>query len=531
MRRAVVVMFSACLLLCMSLPAEAKEAPPAPRPLWGDLAPGPHAVGYQVLYRFDTSRTWATTRPYGKSFTADPSGRPMRISVWYPAAARATGRKLRFEDYFRGGSAPKGFPDVETLLAERDGASHQRGFRDAYAALAATPTAAIANAPAAPGHFPLVLTTGGQGALLTTNATLAEYLASHGYVVATVFTLGPSSDEPSLGLTPAEVAITVRDYEFTWSVVRALPNVDPSRLAMVGHSMGGSAAVLFAMQNANVAAVVGLDGTYGFPHPPADPGILSVTEGYHHAPRKMRAAILDLRRKQPWIDLSAVRSYHHSDRYLVTLSQMFHSSFTEGSLHQRFSGEFPANPEGTTPRSSGEGFTWTCALIEAFLDLQLNADASGLTRMKAVVEGNPRATFAYEPARAARPPPSVVLEQVEARGLDAVIASVEQLRRELPDEPVVEEAVFVALGYSLLGQGKADRAILAFQLAMYFHPTSANAADSLGDGYSAAGRKDDARKAFERAIQLVPTDPALGSAEAKSGLLEESTRKLKALTP
>ncbi|MCE9670560.1 tetratricopeptide repeat protein [Myxococcus stipitatus] len=523
-------MSSVCLLLAVGWPAAAKEAPETSRPLWGDLAPGPHAVGYQVLHRFDTSRTWAATHPYGKDFTPDLSGRPMRISVWYPAA-RATGRKLRFEDYFRAGTAPKGFAAIEALLAERDGGTHERNFRATYPALAATPVGAVANAPAAPGRFPLVLTTGGQGAMLTTNATLAEYLASHGYVVATVFTLGPSSDEPSLGLSPAEVDITVRDFEFTWSVVRALPNVDPSRVAMVGHSLGGSAALLFAMRNTNVSAVVGLDGTYGFPHPPADPGILSVTQGYHHAPRKLRAALLDLRRQQPYIDLSAVHSYKHSDRYLVTLTQMFHTSFTEGTLHQRFSPEFPANPEGTTPRSSGEGFTWSCALIEAFLDLQLRADASGLTRMKEAVARNPRATFAHEPALPARPPPAVVLDQVEARGLDAVIATVEQLRRELPEEPVVEESVFVALGYSLLGQGKPARAIPAFQLAAHFHPASANAYDSLGDGYSAADRKEEARKAYERAIQLIPNDPALATAESKAGLLSESTRKLKALTP
>ncbi|MBU8899589.1 dienelactone hydrolase family protein [Corallococcus sp. M34] len=531
MTRASVVAFSVCVVLGVGLPTAAKEAPPAPSPLWGDLRPGPHAVGYQVLYRFDTSRAWATTRPYGKGFTADTQGRPMRISVWYPAA-RSLGHPLRFEDYFRGGSgsAPKSFANIEALLAERDGGVYRQSQAESYPALAATPVNASANAPVAAGRFPLVLTTGGQGAMLTTNATLAEYLASHGYVVATVLTLGPSSDEPILGLTPAEVDITVRDFEFATSVVSALPNVDPTRLAMVGHSMGGSAAVLFAMQNPNVSAVVGLDGTYGFPHPPADPGILSVTQGYRHAPRRMQAALLDLRRQQPWIDLSAVRSYRHSDRYLVTLTQMFHSSFINGNLHQRFTKEFPTNPGGTTPTSSGEGFTWSCRLIEAFLDLQLKADATGLTRMNEFVAHNPRATLAHEPALPARPPPTVVLDQAEARGFDATITTLEQLEREIPEEPLVDESVFVAMGYELLGQGKSERAVLAFRLAEHFHPASANAADSLGDGYLAAGQKEAARQAFARALEKAPKDPALNP-ESRDNLLTESTRKMKALAP
>ncbi|AGC47011.1 beta-lactamase [Myxococcus stipitatus DSM 14675] len=535
MNRVGAVMFGALLLLAgVSKTVEAAEPPVArranPFPLWGPLTPGPHAVGYKVLYRFDTSRTWAETRPYGKTFSPDLQGRPLRISIWYPAS-RAQGKTLRFEDYYRAGAAPKGFEDVEAQVPERDGGTYRGNFGDAYAVLAATPVNASMNAPAAKGRFPVVLTTGGQGALLTTNSTLAEYLASHGYVVVTVFTLGRSQGQPSLGLAPSEVAITVRDFEFTASVVRDLPNVDASRLAMVGHSMGGSAAVLFAMQNTNVSAVVGLDGTYGFPNPPAEPGILSVTEGYHYAPGRMQAALLDLRRQQPFIDLGAVRAFRHSERYLMTLAQTQHSSFTTGAMHHALAlSEIEPNAAGITRRSSGEGFYWSCGVVQAFLDLQLKADPRGLDRMKQAVETNSRATLTQEPAMAARPPPATVFAQLEEQGLDAVIKAVEQFRRELPEEPVVEEAVFNERGYALLGQKKAEQAVRVFQLVAHFYPQSANAADSLGDAYVAAGQKEQARASFGRAIELAPADASLNN-ESRASLLTESARKLERLAP
>lgn len=534
MSRVGVVTFGAVLLLAgFSTTAEAAGAPVEPSanrfPLWGTLTPGAHSVGYKVLYRFDTSRTWAETRPYGKTFSPDLMGRPMRISVWYPAS-RPQSKTLRFEDYFRGGSAPKGFEDVEAQVLERDGGTHRNNLGDTYAALSATLVNASANAPAAKGRFPVVFTTGGQAAMLTTHSTLAEYLASHGYVVVTVFTLGRSQDTPSLGLTPSEVAITVRDFEFTSSVVRDLPNADSSRLAMVGHSLGGSAAVLFAMQNTNVSAVVGLDGTYGFPNPPAEPGIRSVTEGYNYAPGRMQAALLDLRRQQPFIDLGAVRSFRHSERYLLTLAQTQHSSFTAGALHGRFLPELEPSPSGLTRRSSAEGFYWSCEVIKAFLDFQLKADPNGLARMKKAVETNPRATMTHEPALAARPPLATVLAQLEEQGLDAVISTIEQLRRELPEEPIVEEAAFNERGYALLGQQKPEHAVRVFRLVAHFNPTSANAADSLGDAYLAAGQKEQARTSFGRAIQLAPTDASLND-DSRASLLKESTRKLQLLAP
>src|SRR5579871_3534443 len=258
--------------LALAASAQSGQASSGRYPLWGDLVPGRYPVGYKVLYRFDTSRTYAITRRYGKTFSPDMNGRPMRISVWYPAA-KAAGQGMRFGDYFLGGAPPKGFEDVEALLQSRDGGTLQRWLTQRYSSLIATPINASLNAPAATGRFPVVFTTGGQSAPLYTHVILAEYLASHGYVVVAVFTPGPNSDQPDLNLSPSDIAVTVRDYEFAYSVARTLPNADAARLAMIGHSIGGSASVLFAMQNANISAVVGLDGTYGFPTFPGTPGI------------------------------------------------------------------------------------------------------------------------------------------------------------------------------------------------------------------------------------------------------------------
>ena len=54
-------------------------------PLWGNLSAGSYAVGFKTLYQFDRTRTWRTTHGTEKPFAPDLNGRPIRISIWYPA--------------------------------------------------------------------------------------------------------------------------------------------------------------------------------------------------------------------------------------------------------------------------------------------------------------------------------------------------------------------------------------------------------------------------------------------------------------
>src|SRR5689334_15081235 len=77
----------AVALACRSTPTASSGAgtAPAPAPLWGSLRAGPHAVGFRTIYRFDRSRTWQATRGQAVAFAPDLAGRPIRISVWYPA--------------------------------------------------------------------------------------------------------------------------------------------------------------------------------------------------------------------------------------------------------------------------------------------------------------------------------------------------------------------------------------------------------------------------------------------------------------
>jgi tetratricopeptide (TPR) repeat protein len=84
---------------------------------------------------------------------------------------------------------------------------------------------------------------------------------------------------------------------------------------------------------------------------------------------------------------------------------------------------------------------------------------------------------------------------------------------------------FNTWGYNLLGQSRPQDALSVFQLAAWAHPTSANAQDSLADGYLAVGDKTSAKLAVQRAIELAPGDPLL-KADARASFLSDETARL-----
>jgi hypothetical protein len=500
-------------------------------PLWGDLAAGPYRVGFRTVFKFDTSRTWRSTRDFNGTFSPDLNGRPVQINIWYPAACGGTMKQMRFADYVDQ-SSPAAFSRFNEAMKERNWRNAVDSVSsDQLAALQATPMNAYADAPTAEGHFPAVLYFGGLDAEINSNAVLAEYLASYGYVVASISLLGPTEEQTFQSRTPADLEATVRDMEFAWSILSEAGNNDKAKLAVMGHSVGGIEAVLFGMRNANVSAVIALDGTYGFQ---GSTTVLTLSYGY--APEKMRSAFLDLRRAQGTqgdepLDLAAVESFRHSDRTFFSIKKMHHSDFTSFAMvgerfHTPITATYPLN--GWNRETAKSGYEQVCRAVLAFLDLKIQRDSNAMT---ALAEAVTRADGGVLKHEEAMPPPPSPLESaalVSRQGLAAVQALFSQICGEHGLGTCVDGEGFNTWGYNLLGQRRPKDALAVFELAAWAHPTSANAQDSLADGYLAVGDKKSARRALQRAIDLASGDPLIASG-SKASFISDETRRLRQL--
>ena len=213
--------------------------------LWTGIPAGPHSVGF----RFER--------------TTDPARRvSFGIAVWYPAAA-APGAPMTQLDYRTltfsralDAAARRSFVDseAEMMVGWRHVGIVPLTMDQARAAVNA-PGRAVRGAPPARGRFPVVLVLGGPWYLSTT----AEILASRGFLVAAPVRFADIAEPvPALDFSWS-VENAARDAEWTLAELARDPAADTSRAASLGHGGGGMQALVLAMRNPAIRAVVNID--------------------------------------------------------------------------------------------------------------------------------------------------------------------------------------------------------------------------------------------------------------------------------
>ncbi len=99
---------------------------------------------------------------------------------------------------------------------------------------------------------------------------------------------------------------------------------------------------------------------------------------------------------------------------------------------------------------------------------------------------------------------SAVRVALETGGDDAAL----RVYREYLENPAYRdrdtESEINQLGYVLLGTDRLEEAIAVFEVNVEAHPDAANAHDSLGEAYMAAGDEERSEASYKRSLQLAP---------------------------
>ncbi|GAA2247141.1 MULTISPECIES: alpha/beta hydrolase family protein [Kitasatospora] len=346
-------------------------SPELPRPT------GPHAVGRDILHLVDQDRP----DPWVPS--AGP--RQLMVSMYYPAHPGT------------GGPAPYMTTEEARLFLK---AKNAESFPPEL--LTGTRTWAHTDARPEHGRFPLVVLSPGMTLPRATLTGLAEDLASRGYVVALVdhtyeaagitfpdgqtIPCGQVCDTPPAG-GPGEVSQSrAKDVSFVldeltgrhpaWRYARM---IDPNRIGMAGHSIGGDAASVAMADDDRIRAGVNMDGSFWAPDPATGlhgrPFLLLGEQEDHPAGGG------DTSWDKAWANLDGWKRW-------LAVTGADHGSFTDMDVLAAAAGK--PTPNGIPPHRSEE---ITRSYVAAFFDLQLKGIPQPL--LDGPSPANPEVTFQH----------------------------------------------------------------------------------------------------------------------------------------
>jgi hypothetical protein len=520
-------------LIIIALIIAAAVGSAADKPLlWGDLKPGKYGAGFTLRSQYDYSRAFRPEVRFDGKRNEGETARPAQILVWYPASVSSGAKRMHYRDYVHLSARELSF---EKLTSEEnrksegqyiDGlVSNQQYGRKALEWLMSATTAAVADAPAIKGKFPLVIYGPGSGGAAFENSILCEYLASHGYVVAAIPSIGTYTRMPNVDLLGFNSY--ARDMEFAMAAMHAFPNADAKNVAIAGFSMGGSSSTLVQMRNMNIHGAVYFDT--GLPYREfLDTHFKNAPEWDRNA---LRAPQLYFIRRVPEVDLGFAKDIRYAEIYTLISGRDFfrHNDFIADSM---LAGTVPdLFPENTSDRKAL--YEAICLYTLNFLNGCLKGDPKGIEFLKSTPEKNgipeKLLEFSYKPATSSPPRRSEIMEMLATEGASKFREAYRKFRTAQPDSAPIAEDLILGTGFLMLSRGEFAKAIDVFELSIEMYPSSATGPFSLSEAYETAGNAEKSLLNAEKALQLLAADTIMPAPtrNAMRQMLEARINRLK----
>lgn len=490
----------AALLVCFH--CEGAQAGAAEDPFPG-LVPGGHPVGFRTIELVDRSRTVRSAVDFRGERVCGEHHRAILTAFWYPAVPGGETDCMTYRRYVEIKAAEGLGPLSDSLRAAGIAAHRAELVRDGgeeglIAALLELPTRAIAEARAAPGPFPLVIVAQGGYSDSYSNSYLCEYIASHGFTVASFPTKGMTSTRLETDLRGVEAQ--TRDMEFLLGELRELPNVDASRPGLVGRSWGGLTATVLALRNHDIAVVVSLDGTII-----TQWAYDEMTRLYpYFEGRRLRAAFVSLfAATSAATDFSEtfVEEALYADRYQIRFPRMRHESFASDDLLSAFRIgpgvriSVPLDEE--TVADLVADYEAACRYTLWGLCGYLQHDEASLERLR-------RAELDYRPALPPPPSEGEFVAVLEQEGADTARVIFEAARKRDPGVQIFSQGAVARAGYAAINDERYEFARAVFEMYAAAYPESGNAWHGLGEASMFLGERGRAVECFQRSIELIP---------------------------
>lgn len=360
----VVLLFVMCNTLCT-----------AQIEIMKNIEPGEYGVGFRNEKITDYSRSY------------EDAYRSIQLFVWYPTKERSQ-KTLQYEQYF-GINDPKGKLLESDPSNERIDALIQQEVKklteinklpvkqSKYKMLK---TIAQPEAPVLEGDFPLLLFAPGGNTSNQLHSVICEYLASHGYIVASFPSLG---NEDSLRWPFNQIGLNIHIDDMamvTNHLKRTMSQVNIDKTGLIAWSVGGVSQGIYCMKNSNVDLLISLDSGLGRVY-----GVEMLKESPYFDYSKFNIPYLHMTGNQP----ETYKVDRSSEFYDSIPSVNKHSLLIEPFSHQHFAaqlGIIPAMASEPENRIIVDAYLSVCRLALVFSNIYLKEETNAKQEWAKMIE-------------------------------------------------------------------------------------------------------------------------------------------------
>jgi hypothetical protein len=218
-----------------------------------------YEAGFRTIRTFDRSRIYKT----GSDTSDYLHYRPLDIDVWYPAESGRSDTLLLFRDIL---SLLEKRAIFYTASDQWKGMTPQiaQTFCDGFQCSDTTrllnyKTRSFRNAMAIHGKFPLVVYLCAYNGMSYENFMLFEELSMHGYIVISVNSIGRFPGD--MTMKKEDLMEQVGDALASLKIVKQNPDIDISKIGIIGYSWGGLSGSILASHIPDAACLISLDGS------------------------------------------------------------------------------------------------------------------------------------------------------------------------------------------------------------------------------------------------------------------------------
>ena len=456
---------------------------------------GPYKTGFRYIETSDPGRPCLSCAKSDIGYSA----REMEIAVWYPSEDQETGT-MPYIQYLRLGPAGT-ITDLYILkhaffksIAGLGGDTSL--FESTFAPLFHEATRARKDRTLAKGSWPLILYPD-QPHLQN---ILCEFLASHGYIVASPRIRGTFNMD--LELNPGGIETGSNDLDFTLGYMRSHFPVQQD-FAVIGTGFNASLGLNQALKNKDLAALISLEGGITTPF---EAGLNSRSPYYDL--QRCTVPMLVIHAPHPDVKPELTHRYKYSERVYQSYPQSSEFYFLNfGLWEKKLKNIFPKANRGNT----WESFEAAAGSISAYLDWKLkgNPESKALLLKKTWPSGIVQTSIQ---TAVSLPPGIDTLIRLHQQNGFQPLQSLYLERRKSDHQPFAFNT-FYQISQHLIGRGEFRQALEWAGFYAETFPQSAIPFAIQGRAQLELGDRVKAKILYEKAIALLPADSELNDGE------------------